>query len=225
MGLLGRRHARHVEVGDPQRGRRRAREVVVAPLAAEARHRRRGVREAAEQVDRALVPAEVVDRTGDLAVLDQVDAVAGQPGEQQRSAGRPPGCTTCRSAAARRSVPATRSSTEPAPPSTSRTRLSIAGVVGCLVISAVCRVWRRAVELAVCGSSRCGRAPARCRRPSSRWRTPRRWRTARTAARRTPGRSRASPPGGSSSSPIRVPAPCRLKTDCPSQASRAPASQ
>ena len=37
-----------------------------------------------EQVDRALVEAEVVHRADDLAVLDQVDAVAGQPGEQQR---------------------------------------------------------------------------------------------------------------------------------------------
>ena len=34
------RHARHVEVGDPQRRRGGAGEVVVAPLAAEARHRR-----------------------------------------------------------------------------------------------------------------------------------------------------------------------------------------
>ena len=39
--------------------------------------------EPVEQVDRALVPPEVVDRAGDLAVLDQVDAVAGQAGEQQ----------------------------------------------------------------------------------------------------------------------------------------------
>ena len=98
MRLLRRRHARHVEVRYPQRGRRGAGEVVVAPLAAEARHRRRGVREAAQQVDGALVPAEVVDRSGDLAVLDEVDAVAGQPGEQQLSAGRPRGCTRCRSA-------------------------------------------------------------------------------------------------------------------------------
>ena len=83
MRLLGRRHARHVEVRYPQRGRRSAREVVVAPLAAEARHRRRGVREATQQVDGALVPAEVVDRGGDLAALDEVDAVAGQPGEER----------------------------------------------------------------------------------------------------------------------------------------------
>ena len=37
----GLRDARHVEVGDPQRRRRGAREVVVAPLPAEARHGRR----------------------------------------------------------------------------------------------------------------------------------------------------------------------------------------
>ena len=40
--------------------------------------------EPVEQVDRALVEAEVVDRADDLAVLDEVDAVAGEAGEQQR---------------------------------------------------------------------------------------------------------------------------------------------
>ena len=57
---------------------------VVAPLA---RQRRLGAADLggpAEQVDRRLVEAEVVHRAGDLAVLDEVDAVAGQPGEQQR---------------------------------------------------------------------------------------------------------------------------------------------
>ena len=73
-----------------------------------------------QQVHRALVEPEVVDRADDLAVLDQVDAVAGQPGEQQASAGRPRGCTTGRSAAGRARSPATRSSGAPAAPSTSQ---------------------------------------------------------------------------------------------------------
>ena len=42
-----------------------------------------GVGVAAQQVDRALVVAEVVHRSGDLATLDAVDAVAGEAGEQQ----------------------------------------------------------------------------------------------------------------------------------------------
>ena len=37
-----------------------------------------------EQVDRALVETEIVDRADHLAVLDQVDPVAGQPGHEQR---------------------------------------------------------------------------------------------------------------------------------------------
>ena len=57
----------------------------VAPLAARSSATVAGrVGEPAQQVDRALVEPEVVDRAGDLAVLDEVDAVAGQPGEQQR---------------------------------------------------------------------------------------------------------------------------------------------
>ena len=36
-----------------------------------------------QQVQRALVEPEVVDRTGDLAVLDEVHPVAGQPRQQQ----------------------------------------------------------------------------------------------------------------------------------------------
>src|SRR3954470_19279370 len=77
-------HARHVEVRDPQRRGGGAGEVVVAPLAAEAELGRRRVREAVQQVDGALVEAVVVDGSGDLAVLDEVDPVAGEAGEQQR---------------------------------------------------------------------------------------------------------------------------------------------
>ena len=147
--LLRLGHARHVEVGDPQRRRRRAGEVVVAPLAAEARHRRRGVREPAEQVDRALVEPEVVDRAGDLAALDEVDAVAGQAGEQQGlrvdladvpEAGQQQpalgaGDQVVLGAAARRRR--------------TSTRLSIAGVTGWPVIAAECRVWSSDGQLAV----------------------------------------------------------------------------
>ncbi len=43
-----------------------------------------GLRRAAHEVERGLVEAEVVDLGGDLAVLDEVDAVAGQAGEQHR---------------------------------------------------------------------------------------------------------------------------------------------
>ena len=70
--------------GDPQRRHRGAGEVV-APLARQASARcAPASANRPQQVDRALVEPEVVDRAGDLAVLDQVDAVAGQPGEQQR---------------------------------------------------------------------------------------------------------------------------------------------
>ena len=68
----------HVEVGDPQGRGRGAGEVVVAPLAEKLGTVVGGVGEPAEQVDRALVVAEVVDLAGDLAALDEVDAVAGQ---------------------------------------------------------------------------------------------------------------------------------------------------
>ena len=69
---------------------------VVAPLAAEAVLGRADLGDAAQQVDRALVEAEVVDRADDLAVLDEVDAVAGEPGEQQRLRIDRRGCTTGR---------------------------------------------------------------------------------------------------------------------------------
>ena len=74
----------HVEVRDPQR-RHRGPGEVVAPLAGQ---RRAGAPDAAmtrpsrstgDSLNRKLFTAPV-----DLAVLDQVDAVAGQPGEQQR---------------------------------------------------------------------------------------------------------------------------------------------
>ena len=45
---------------------------------------RRRSRDPGQQVDRALVEAEVVDRTDDLAAFDEVDPVAGESGEQKR---------------------------------------------------------------------------------------------------------------------------------------------
>src|SRR6185436_5063105 len=81
-GSVGLGDRGHVEVGDPEGGGGGAGEVV-APLAGEAGGGGGGVREAAHQVDGALVEPEVVDRAGDLAVLHEVDAVAGQAGEQE----------------------------------------------------------------------------------------------------------------------------------------------
>src|SRR5690625_3393697 len=75
--------AAHVEVGYAQCRSGRTRELV-APLTAERRHAHACLREPPQQVDRTLVEAEVVDGAGDLAVLDQVDAVAGEAGEEER---------------------------------------------------------------------------------------------------------------------------------------------
>ena len=49
-----------------------------------ARSVRAGLDGAGQDVDGALVEAEVVHRPDDLAVLDEVDAVAGETGQQQR---------------------------------------------------------------------------------------------------------------------------------------------
>src|SRR4029079_17549757 len=75
--------ARHVEVRHPERGHGGPGEVVVAPLTAEGRPGGGGVGEPGQQVERALVEAEGVHRAGDLAVLHEVDAVAGEAGQQQ----------------------------------------------------------------------------------------------------------------------------------------------
>src|SRR6201999_2948173 len=73
---------RHVEALDPDRRHHHAVEVVT-PLAGQGRDAGADLGQAAQHADRALVEPEVVDRPGDLAVLDQVDTVAGQAGEQQ----------------------------------------------------------------------------------------------------------------------------------------------
>ena len=57
---------------------------VLAELPAECANRRADLGGAGEQVDRALVEAEVVGRPDDGAVLDDVDAVAGEAGHEQR---------------------------------------------------------------------------------------------------------------------------------------------
>src|SRR3954454_7497199 len=73
---------RHVEVGHADRRHRGPLEEI-APLS---RQRGRGgahLGEPAEQVDRRLVEPEVVYRAADLPVLDEIDAVARQAGEQE----------------------------------------------------------------------------------------------------------------------------------------------
>src|SRR5690348_9225308 len=73
---------RHVEVGDAHRGHARPREVV-GPLARKAALARTRLGDSAEQVDRTLVEAEVVHAPDDLALLDEVHAVAGEAGQEQ----------------------------------------------------------------------------------------------------------------------------------------------
>ena len=141
---------RHVEVGDPQRGHGDAREEV-APLPRQRDLGVAGTGDAGQQVDRALVEAEVVHRTDDLASFDQVDAVAGEPGEQQRLridlSDVPQGRQQQSPLGAARRA----SSSVPEPPSTSSARLSIIGVIGPPAMRARCA----------------GSARARSRRPWS----------------------------------------------------------
>src|SRR5208283_2127477 len=80
--LLRLAHRRHVEIGYPQRRHRRP-GGPIAPFARQRLLTDPGLGGPPQQAQRALVEAEVVDRRGHLAVLDEVHAVAGQPGEQQ----------------------------------------------------------------------------------------------------------------------------------------------
>src|SRR3984893_17399937 len=81
--LLRLAHRRHVEVWYPQRRHGRP-GGPVTPFPRQGFLAHAGLGGPPQQVQRALVEAEVVDRRGHLAVLDEVDAVAGQSGEQQR---------------------------------------------------------------------------------------------------------------------------------------------
>ena len=86
VGRSARRADRaHVEFGDPQPGHRRA----VRPFMPLPRERPLGparLDRPAESVEGALVEPEVVDRGRHLAVLDEVDAVAGESRQEQRRA-------------------------------------------------------------------------------------------------------------------------------------------
>src|SRR3984957_9645469 len=75
-------HRGHVETLDPNRRHRGAVEVV-APFARQRRHGGADFEQPLEHADRRLVEPEVVDRADDLAAFHQVDAVPGEPGEQQ----------------------------------------------------------------------------------------------------------------------------------------------
>ena len=103
-GLCRLTHRRHVKVGNPQRRHRRAGDPI-APLPRQRRLADAGLAGPSQQIQRALVEPEVVDRSRHFAVFDQVDAVAGQPGQQQRRRVRPRGCTTAWSAATRARSP------------------------------------------------------------------------------------------------------------------------
>src|SRR5579875_4057045 len=80
--LLRLAHRRHVKVWYPQRRHRRP-GGPIAPFPRQSHLADTGLGGPAQQVERALVEPKVVDRARHCAVLDQVDAVAGQPGQQQ----------------------------------------------------------------------------------------------------------------------------------------------
>src|SRR5258705_4120668 len=82
-GLNGRGNRRHVEVFDSDRGDQRR----AAPVVRFTRVHRHALADRGHVVeadDRRHVPAEVLDRAGDLAVLDEEQAVARHPGVEQR---------------------------------------------------------------------------------------------------------------------------------------------
>src|SRR4029079_18633108 len=82
VALLRLADRRHVKVRYPERGHRRA-GGPVAPFARQRDLADACLTDPAQQVKRAFVEPEVVDRAGDLTVLDQVHTVAGEPGQQQ----------------------------------------------------------------------------------------------------------------------------------------------
>ena len=206
-------------------GMARPGEVVAPNSRGSVRSRRAGLGDPAEHVDRPLVEPEVVHRADDLAVLDQVDAVPGQAGQQQRlrvdladvpQAGQ-------QQAALGRRRPSRPGSTGAA---------GRRGMTGCR--RTACS--GRPVAPRVCRRASAGR-PARRRvdparsagvgRPLSKTeltcvRCCARPRTARTPGPAWPGRCAASAGSvGDSRSPMRVPPPAGRDTVRPSSASRA----
>ena len=83
-GSGGLAHGRHVEVGHSDGRHDRPVEVVV-PLPAQGQLGGANLGDPAQQLDRRIIEAEIVDGTDHLPVLDQIDPVASEPSQQQPS--------------------------------------------------------------------------------------------------------------------------------------------